>query len=389
MNAIDIFDDIKSVVESIETDNSATVGTNTRSITITGSDPIVHLQNRVNELAVEVTDMKRMVIDLMGKVAPLIAGVNAERERTRARVEENSFFKVTAPGTSVDQDMDARSITSISAPPSANSDMNENPFTILSRRPSPGGFAIADANTTPFRSSSATASMGYVRNKDVWGTALGSLLIGAARYYIARSGKDVVMIDERAVVKNCITIMPAIYNATMHKSLPGVRDPTTDHLSKIISRTRKDDIPVSDADTWVGALKSTDGKDIMGIMNNVIKYGSLVPEAFAHPISQLITNLVPPVARSVIPAGQKDAVSIFAMSSNTDMCMQPNPWEVWCSVLKEQALVKYVSYRLSGMKQPAVVAKMVGEMKESELTDKKNLETLRTVAPFTMRRSVA
>jgi hypothetical protein len=34
-------------------------------------------------------------------------------------------------------------------------------------------------------------------NKDVWGTLFGSFLIAAARYYIWKSGKDIVMMMRR------------------------------------------------------------------------------------------------------------------------------------------------------------------------------------------------
>ena len=387
--AMDDFEEIRSVVDSIDTsadgntDTTADTATATRSITITNSDPIVHLQNQINDMRAEVTDTKRIMNDLMGKITPLINIMTAERNRSVAKVEESNFFKMTPPDVRTEIDADTNSMVNISTTSSVVSDSNDNPFMTTPRNTKMNMMMSRNG----LKSSSATASMGYVRNKDVWGTALGSLLIAAARYYIAKSGRDMVMIDEAAVVKNCITIMPAIYSATMHKRLPGVKDPTTTYLSNVISRMDKTDIPISDADTWVKMLKFTDGKDVMSIINNVIKYASLVPEAFVHPISQLITNLITPVARSINVENNPEPISIFAMSSGTNMSSTPNPWEVWCSILKADALVKYVNYRISGMKQPAVVAKMVSEMKESELTDKKNIDTLRNVAPFSMRRS--
>lgn len=44
--------------------------------------------------------------------------------------------------------------------------------------------------------------------------------------------------------------------------------------------------------------------------------------------------------------------------------------DVWCSILKEPALVRYIKYKLSGMKETQVVARMMSKMRTSDLTKK-------------------
>lgn len=109
----------------------------------------------------------------------------------------------------------------------------------------------------------------------------------------------------------------------------------------------------------------------------------MVPESVPHPISQIIPFPVPPVVR-IVP---KDGVTIpiFAMSASANVSMLPNEWERWCSILKEDALPKHIKYRISGMKEPQVVSRMVTEMKSSELTEKRNVQAMGELAPFTVK----
>jgi hypothetical protein len=120
-------------------------------------------------------------------------------------------------------------------------------------------------------------------------------------------------------------------------------------------------------------LKYGDGRDVINVINTVVRYAYTVPEAFSHPISQLITDLRPPVVRSVNDTETRRPISIFATSAGADVIMKPNVWEVWCSNLKAHTLVKYINYKLSGMKLTAIVAKMVDEMKPSELVEEHHL----------------
>jgi len=226
-----------------------------------------------------------------------------------------------------------------------------------------------------FKSNSVVSPQGYVTNSSVWGTALASMLIGATRYYMTKRPSSMVMLDETKVASVYTKICPVLYEVVMSKPLPKVTDSTTKYLSKTIARMEKGEVPMSYAETWVEIQKNQEGKDIMSVLSTMIMASKMVPEAMVHPISQLIPSLKVPV---VAENGEN---VIFAMDSGASVSPTPDKWEVWCSILKMNAITKHVKYRLSGMSVPTAIGTMMSEMKKSELTDKKNWIKLADMGP--------
>lgn len=87
----------------------------------------------------------------------------------------------------------------------------------------------------------------------------------------------------------------------------------------------KDDLPVSDAETWSLMMQYQDGKDVLAVVNAMIMTMKQVPEAIVHPVSQVVRIMVPPVVRVV------DDIPKFAMSANVHLNTRPSQWEVWMS----------------------------------------------------------
>lgn len=374
------FNEIKNAIGDLDQDvgTDTSLAQSTESITITSSDPIMNLQNQVMRLTAENAEMRRLLNDLRGKVLPIIAEFSGSRPRSKIKLPKRDLFGPRPPTSDMGDETDTNSVVDVGTPSSVRSisiasrSDNVNPFTSM----------IENSASSPsvFKSNSAVAPQGYVGKKSVWGTALASYLVAATRYYIAKTNTDALMIDERALVRNCTMIAPVLYEAAVYKSLPTVKDPQTSYLATAISRMDKNDVPVSDAKTWTDMLEYQDGKDVLYVINTIIKMAMLVPEAVSHPVSQIIPILVPPVSRVV------DGKSIFAMSASGSVRVTPSQWEVWCSILKEGALTKYIKYRLSNMKETQVVAKMVSEIRPEDMVEKKNHNKIREIAPFTIRR---
>ena len=60
------------------------------------------------------------------------------------------------------------------------------------------------------KSNTATAAMGFANKKQVWGTALASMLVAMMRYYITKTGKTHIMMDEVGLMKTCINLAPVL-----------------------------------------------------------------------------------------------------------------------------------------------------------------------------------
>lgn len=229
-----------------------------------------------------------------------------------------------------------------------------------------------------FKSNSATAPQGYVNKGSVWGVALASMLTAAMRYYISKKDARMLMIDQPKMVAVYHKIVPVLYESYATKELPGVSDPLTFRLSQAISRKEKNEIPDSYAKDWMDLENTQEGKDIMAVIRIIITAAKAVPEAMVHPVSQLVPYMHKhPVVDG--PAGP-----IFAILPSVNVNPAPGPWESWCLVLKTEALVKYVRYRLSDMTPTETITRMSSEMKPGELAEKKNWNKLMTFNPAAM-----
>lgn len=373
------FEDIKKALATEDDNMSEDESriTNDNRITVMNSDPIANLQNQVIQLMSENSELKSRVTALEAKIVPLIMSSPENADRSRITAPKSDLFGPKPPPSSVKNDNDDDSIVNINATPSLIS--TEGRSTIENTNPFANRSVIDSSNQSVFKSNSAIAPQGYVTKKSLWGSALASLLVAATRYYITKTNLNLMMVDELRLMKVCTMIAPTLYYQAMHRDLPDTKNPATRYLSKAISRMDKNDLPVSTASDWSMMMEYQDGKDVLSVLNAMIVMAKQVPEAITHPVSQIISIMVPPVVRKV------NGEPKFAISADGSPDLSPSQWEIWCSVLKEGALVKYIKYRLSGMKETQVVAKMMNEMRASDLTEKKNVNTIGKIAPFTMR----
>lgn len=72
---------------------------------------------------------------------------------------------------------------------------------------------------------------------------------------------------------------------------------------------------------------------------------------------------------------------IFAIDAGAFVSPSPDRWEVWCSILKMNAITKHVAYRLRGISAVQAISTMMSEIKKSELTDMKNWIRLTEMTP--------
>ena len=369
---MDDFEEIKNALGSFDDDmiKDEYDDTNDSRLAITNTDPIETLSARVSMLVSENADLKMRLKKLEDTVKGLVAGRNESTSRSRITIPKRDLFgpkppvetaTPTSPASSVIE-MPSSRAPSISGYSNTGTGEFINPLS-LSLYSEPGRMIMS-------KSTSATAPMGYDRKASVWGTALASMLIGATRFYISKTNASGVMIDELRLMKNCTIVAPIIFSTAMHKELPGVKDGITKYLSESISRVDKNEVPISNAEDWYNLEQNPYGKEVMSRLNTIITVAKQVPEVIMHPVSQVVSILIPPVIRNV------DGEVKFGMYAKQPVNPIPNQWEKWCLVLKSAALVKYTKYRLSGMTESAVMSKMTTEMKPSELVEKKNLIAL-------------
>jgi len=244
-----------------------------------------------------------------------------------------------------------------------------NPFSIYT--------AASGTSGSLFRSNSAVAPQGYVHKASVWGTALASMLTGAMRYYMTRRNAHMLVVDEARMAKIYTDLASILYETMMNKELPPVSSALTRRLSMSMARTSKTDVPISEADTWAKMEATQEGRDIMAILKVMIVSAKMVPEAMVHPVSQLIPYILMP------PVQMRGDEAVFAIDPQVSVDPTPSVWESWCSILKREALIKYVKYRISQMTPIETITRMSSEMKRHELTEKKNWDKLVRLSPTT------
>ncbi|KAJ6010129.1 hypothetical protein N7499_004467 [Penicillium canescens] len=174
------------------------------------------------------------------------------------------------------------------------------------------------------------------------------------------------MIDEAKMGSVYGKLVGVLYESFMTKPLPSVSSLLTLRLSQAMTRTTKTDVPESDAGDWAKLEKTQKKRDIMVILKLMISSAKRVLEAMVHPVSQLIPYLLKE------PIQLRDGAPVFAIDSNVHITPQPNPYESWCMILKDQALVKYVKYRISDMTPSETITRMTTDMRMQDLAEKKN-----------------
>lgn len=395
------YDDIEKAIGNLSMSGDDDTGEFEGVDELTGTNMVAILQQRVDTLMNENIELNRRLKEIEAKVVPMYAFFCKSPERSKFDFPDDNRVRdryVTedvnlngAPSrinrTDSFVDVETNSTTSaISSPGHRHGGVHLREHAIPTSPPprtptrnsappqsvNPFSAYLENTNRTEsmFKSNSATAPMGYVKKGDVWGTAIVSFLTAATRYYIAKKNSKMLMIDEMKMAAVYSRIVPVFYEKFMNKELPGVSSPITFRLSQAISRTRKDDIPMSDARSWVDLEKTQEGSDIMTIIRFVLTAAKSVPEAMVHPISQLIPFIYSQ------PVMVQDGKAFFAIAANAEVNPVPNSWESWCMVLKHDALVKYVRYRLENLTPGEAINRMTSEMKPAELGEKKNWEKI-------------
>ena len=371
---------------------------------VVGVDKYETLNNRVIMLTNENLQLKERVDALEAKIVPMFLEFNKSAPRSRVSVRDPDAFRSTGSNASIGSD---RHISAHegqhrehdrhrerSSPPTrtptpqrrytgGSRDAGYDSFAYPSPSPDPNPFVSYTTNMNSgqsmFKSNSAVAPQGYTQKANVWGTALASLMAGAARYYATKRPTGMTMVDEPKMAKVYTSICPALYEAAMCKPLPGVKEPSTFYLANAISRISKTDTPVSHASDWLLMESCQEGRYVMSVLRIMVQTAKLVPEAMVHPVSQLLPYMRDELVTQV--ERDNEMVAVFAISSQVDVRQTPDQWERWCGILKKNAIVKYVKYRTSGKRQTESVHKMTSEMKASELAEKSNWSKLTDLGP--------
>lgn len=393
---MDDFQDIRDAIEITDDERNDTPNKgkarepNQDPITIMSTDPITQMRTQMNKIMLENAEIKAELHELRSRVKAMSTKMVGRTKRIKAEVNKSGLFTMESPtseasrGRDPFKNEDSESIVDVRRPSSLSSSFTVDTRESINPYPAVNPFEHVGVspNQSFIKNNSAIGKSGYANKKQLWGTALASYLIGAIRYYISRANVPLLMVDEKLVVTNCIKVVSTLYNSAVHRPLPEPKDPTTLRLADLMARSSKSDILTTDAGTWTEINEFQDGKDINFILEAVIMVAKRVPEAIAHPVSQIIPFLEKPMTRVVKRDGKM--VPVFAMTATTKVNLYPSEWEVWCSILKEEALSKYIKYRLNDMSETQVIAKMVSEMRPSDLTDQKNMERIKEIAPYTI-----
>lgn len=394
------FEDIKNAIgisddETSPNTNQTPVTTRTQDpITVMSTDPITELRTQMSKIMLENAEIKSELRELRSRVKAMSTKMVGSTKRIKAEANKSGLFQMESPTSETsrgremfkteksDSLVDLGRASSLSSNVTTDTRESINPYPMINQMTNPFDAMGAGTGTSFIKNNSAIARSGYANKKQLWGTALASFLIAAMRYYISRANVDLLRVDEKLVVTNCTKVITTLYNHAVHRPLPETKDTVTMRLADLLARSSKDDILTTDAGTWTEINEYQDGKDINFVIESVIMIAKRVPEVITHPVSQIIPFLERPMARVVVRDGK--TMPVFAMNASAKVNLYPSEWETWCSILKEDALSKYIKYRLADMNESQVIAKMVSEMRLSDLTDKKNMERIKEIAPYTI-----
>jgi hypothetical protein len=372
---------------------------------IVGVDKYETLSNRVIMLTNENIRLRERVDALEARLVPMFLEFSKGATRSRVSVRDENTFRASGSGDGFGDNSDTSSyvhtgmpmpspeLTNTRTEPSAvaavstipnrrlhvdtlgSPSQNTNPFTSYN--------ASAGPSQPMFKSNSATAPQGYTQKTNVWGTALASLMVGSVRYYATKKSMTMTMVDEPKVAKVYTSICSMLYEAAMCKPLPSVTEASTFYLANAISRINKKDTPLSNASDWLLMESCQEGRDVMSVLRVMVKTAKLVPEAMVHPISQLLPYMRDELVTQVPRDGKM--VAVFAISAQVAVSQTPDPWEMWCGILKKAAIVRYVKHRTAGRTPIETIHTMSSEMKPSELADKTNWNKLTDLSPIVCR----
>ncbi|KAG6298606.1 hypothetical protein E4U09_000653 [Claviceps aff. purpurea] len=323
------------------------------------ADPVEMLTARLSNVLTENHDLKVRVKALEDRMQSVLYMLNTEKERDRGTIRppfSGSFGNPPSVSERLVTNIDEDASETVQTPSMICFPTEESFSRNLADMPMYRATSVS--GTTKL--SSATSATGYTNAKSVWGAALSSTLIAMVRYYCIRTGTDNLFLDEGKIMKTCIYLAPILYEMS-HKSLPAVKSPTTKYMSSSISK--------STAESWYQMTATQDGRDCLTVIETMIKNARKMPEVLSLPLSSIVPYVVFPVVKK-----REDGSACFRISKKIKLRNSPGQWEVWCSLLKSSALIRYAKWRAYGNSAATSAANMMSYMKITELVDKENLD---------------
>ncbi|KAG6273201.1 hypothetical protein E4U49_001174 [Claviceps purpurea] len=290
--------------------------------------------------------------------------LNTEKERDRGTIRAPSFGNPPSVSERLVTNIDEDASETVQTPSKICFPTEESFSRNLVNMPMYRATSVS--GTTKL--SSVTSAMGYTNAKSVWGAALSSMLIAMVRYYCIRTGTDNISLDEGKIMKTCIYLAPILYEIS-HKSLPAVKSPTTKYMSSSISKVGSNGVPQSTAESWYQMTATQDGKDCLKVIETMIKNAKKMPEVLSLPLSSIVPYVMTPVVKK-----REDGSACFCISKEIKLRNSPDQREVWCSLLKSSALIRYAKWRAYGDSAATSAANMMSYIRITELVDKENLD---------------
>ncbi|KAG6192106.1 hypothetical protein E4U36_000005 [Claviceps purpurea] len=329
LSDLDIPFDAENKAQSQDKNNSA------NALVVMSADPVEMLTARLSNVLTENHDLKARVKALEDRMQSVLYMLNTEKERDRGTIRppfSGSFGNPPSVSERLVTNIDEDASETVQTPSMICFPTEESFSRNLVDMPMYRATSVS--GTTKL--SSATSAMGYTNAKSVWGAALSSMLIATVRYYCIRTGTDNISLDEGKIMKTCIYLAPILYGMS-HKSLPAVKSPTTKYMSSSISKVGSNGVPQSTAESWYQMTATQDGKDCLMVIETMIRNAKKMPEVLSHPLSDIVSK-------------------------------SPGQWEVWCSLLKSSALIRYAKWRAYGDSAATSAANMMSDMKITELS---------------------
>ncbi|KAG6197467.1 hypothetical protein E4U35_006818 [Claviceps purpurea] len=355
LSDLDIPFDAENKAQSQDKNNSA------NALVVMSADPVEMLTARLSNVLTENHDLQARVKALEDRMQSVLYMLNTEKERDRGTIRppfSGSFGNPPSVSEKLVTNIDEDASETVQTPSMICFPTEESFSRNLVDMPMYRATSVS--GTTKL--SSATSAMGYTNEKSVWGAALSSMLIAMVRYYCIRTGTDNISLDEGKIMKTCIYLAPILYEMS-HKSLPAVKSPTTKYMSSSISKVGSNGVPQSTAESWYQMTATQDGRDCLKVIKTMIKNAKKMPEVLSHPLSDIVSYVLFPVVKK-----REDGSACFRISNKIKLRNSPGQWEVWCSLLKSSALIRYAMWRAYGDSAATSAANMMSDMKITELS---------------------
>ena len=180
-------------IGNMEKTKSRDSSQNGNTIGIMGPDPIEVLTSRLSMVMAENNELQSRVKALEGKMQSVLYSLNVERNKGNIKPAFAGYFDSTPTPSQRRLLSNEDSMVELDDVKSIVSCDTDNTIPI---RPFSSGSNSIPSMSSTMRLTTATSAMGYTNKKSVWGTALASMLIAMVRYYITKTGRGNIMLDE-------------------------------------------------------------------------------------------------------------------------------------------------------------------------------------------------